>query len=485
MSHCPFRTIGALLLAFAACGVDVSRTAAEPCLSAFPGAEGAGAGAKGGRGGAVFPVTTLDDYVPGEEAAIPGSLRAACDAQGPRTVVFRVSGTITLKTSLDIRRPFITIAGQTAPGDGICLKDYGLTIGTDDVVVRHLRVRPGHGAGKAVDSISVWRGRNIILDHCSASWSVDETLSVTRNEGGEPTPSPDDVTVQWCMITESLDKSVHAKGRHSCGSLLRGSYGAKYSFHHNIYAHHNGRSPRPGNYIGRDEDPKGLLFDFRNNVVYNWGSYAGRNLDPHSVTIANFVGNSYVTGPNSSEPVAFRQYCTFGSSYFHDNWMNGKCPEDAWNLVAFPDFGSGLRKLDYFKNAPVWTDERKAAFKRAVPVSMAPVTTAPAATAFEQVLAGAGADLPARDAVDRRIIEEIKTGAGRIIDDETSVGGWPELRSAPAPSDSDNDGMPDVWELRHGLDHAAPDNNADPDGDGYTNLEECLNRTDPGRAEPQ
>ncbi|MCK5803589.1 MAG: pectate lyase [Lentisphaeria bacterium] len=479
-----FKIAIAITVAFGLGVAIFESAAAEPAgMLAFPGAEGFGAGTRGGRGGVVFAVTTLDDYMPGKEQPIPGSLRAACDAEGPRTVVFRVSGTISLKKSLNITKPFLTIAGQTAPGDGICLKDYTLSIGTDEVIVRHLRVRLGHAAGKALDSISVWRGKNIILDHCSASWSVDETLSVTR--GGKGTlRNTDNVTVQWCMITESLDKSVH-KSRHSCGSLVRGSYGARYSFHHNIYAHHSGRSPRPGNYIGQDKDPEGLLFDFRNNVVYNWGSYAGRNLDPHSVTVANFVGNYYVTGPNSAKPIAFRQYCTFGKSYFHDNWMNAQCPEDPWSLVAFLEFGSGLRKTDYFKNAPEWTEELKAAFKQSAPIEMARVTTTDARTAYRQVLAGAGASLPVRDAVDKRIIEEIKTGAGRIIDDETSVGGWPVLRSAPAPTDTDNDGMPDAWESAHALDPATPSNNADPDKDGYTNLEEYLNGTDPGKAEPK
>ena len=450
---------------------------------AFPGAEGFGAYASGGRGGKVLFVTHLKDYHPAKEKPIPGSLRAACRAEGPRIVVFRVSGTLPLKTTLAIRKPHITIAGQSAPGGGICLKDYPLSISADNVIVRYLRVRPGHGSGKGVDSISVTGGKNIILDHCSASWSVDETLSVTRNAGGPPEPSPDNVTVQWCMITESLNKSVHPKGRHSCGSLLRGSYGAKYSFHHSLYAHHNGRSPRPGNYIDHKTDPKGLLFDFRNNVIYNWGSYAGRNLDADSITRMNFIGNTYVTGPSSARDVAFLQYCSYGAAHFHDNWMNGKCPEDPWSLVAFLPFAASLKKrYDRFRDAREWTEETQRAFKQSEPLPVAPVTTSDAATAYQQVLEKAGASLPARDAVDARMVNDVKNRTGRIIDDELTVGGWPTLASTPAPPDTDKDGMPDAWETAHGLNPNDPsDASGDTDRDGYTHIEEWLNRTDPQR----
>jgi len=459
-----------VLLSAAVCACAPSMAAPKP--RAFPGAEGFGAYASGGRGGKVLLVTNLKDYHPAKEKAIRGSLRAACAARGPRIVVFGVSGTIPLKTTLAIRKPHITIAGQSAPGGGICLKDYPLAVSADNVIVRYLRVRPGHAAGREIDSLFVTRGKDIILDHCSASWSVDETLSVTRNAGGPPEPSPDNVTVQWCMITESLNRSVHPKGGHSMGSLLRGSYGAKYSFHHNLYAHHKGRSPRPGNYIDHKTDPKGLLFDFRNNVIYNWGSYAGRNLDADSVTRMNFVGNSYVTGPDSARKDAFLQYCTYGAAYFRDNWMDGKCPEDPWSLVAFLKVRGGRK----------WTDELRQAFKQSKPLTVAPVTTTDAVTAYRQVLEQAGATLPARDAVDVRIVNDVKNRTGRIIDDELTVGGWPELTSAPAPPDADKDGMPDAWETTHGLNPNDPsDASGDTDRDGYTHIEEWLNRTDPRR----
>jgi len=234
-------------------------------VPAFPGAEGFGAYARGGRGGRAIEVTNLSD-------SGPGSLRDAVDSKGPRIVVFRISGTIDLKSRISIRDPYITIAGQTAPGYGICLKDHPMSIAADDVVVRFLRIRPADNAGSGGDALSVSGGRDIIVDHCSTSWSVDETLSAsTSGQLGN-------VTVQWCIISESLNESAHHKGAHGYGSLIRGGWGNGYTFHHNLYAHHRGRSPRPGNYNDRSKDPKGFTFDFRNNVVYNWGgSTAGYN----------------------------------------------------------------------------------------------------------------------------------------------------------------------------------------------------------------
>ena len=181
-------------------------------------------------------VTNLEDYLPRKEEPIPGSLRWACEAKGPRTVIFRVGGTIELRSALRITEPFLTIAGQTAPGDGICLKDFPLFLqDTHDVVVRHLRVRPGDASGKAVDAVTLLNCRDVIIDHCSASWSVDETLSITYDSG--------DVTVQWCFITESLNRSVHHEGTHGYGSLISYIKDGGISFHHNLYAHHTTRVP--------------------------------------------------------------------------------------------------------------------------------------------------------------------------------------------------------------------------------------------------
>ena len=421
-------------------------------ILAFPGAEGFGAYAVGGRGGKVIEVTNLND-------SGPGSLRVAVEAQKPRIVVFRVSGTIALRKSLVIKEPYITIAGQTAPGDGICLKNFPLIIAADHVVVRYLRCRPGDNMGKEVDALSITAGKNIIVDHCSASWSVDETLSAsTRGQLGN-------VTVQWCMITESLNCSAHHKGCHGYGSLIRGSWGNGYSFHHNLYAHHRARLPRPGNYNDLDIDPDGFIFDFRNNVIYNWaGSYAGYNADGSSgvdsITKMNFVGNYYKKGPDSKGSFAFRETTTSSRAYFDGNCMNNSYPRDPWSLVIFKGFSRSQEK----------------AYKQSKPIPVAPIRTDDALTAYERVLADVGATLPVRDAVDARVINHVINGTGRIIDDEDEAGGWPELKTTTPPLDSDHDGMPDEWEKARGLNpNDKADGSKDRDSDSYTNIEEYLN----------
>jgi len=418
-------------------------------LPAFPSAEGFGAASLGGRGGRVIEVTNLND-------SGPDSLRAAVEASGPRIVVFRVSGTIELRSRLRIKNSYITIAGQTAHGGGICLKNYQFQVSADHVIIRYLRFRPGDNEGQDLDSVWISKGRNIIIDHCSASWSVDETLSVAAE--------PDElgnVTVQWCMITESLNCSVHSKGCHGYGSLIRGGWGNGFSLHHNLYAHHRGRSPRPGNYNHYIIDPDGLIFDFRNNVIYNWGGpHAGYNADSVSIAKMNFVGNYYRQGSNSTNDYAFQEECTYSRAYFSDNWMNGMSPQDPWSLVRFDDF----------------TQNEINVYKQSSPIPVAPVDTDDALTAYERVLADAGTTFPQRDAVDIRIINDVINGTGNIINDEDEVGGWPELESGTPPADSDHDGMPDDWELFNFLDpNDSSDANGDRNGDGYTNIEEYIN----------
>lgn len=228
--------------------LDANAATPSDLVPAFPGAEGFGAKASGGRGGRVIAVTNLDD-------SGPGSLREAIDARGPRIVVFRVSGTIPLKSSLRLRNGDITIAGQTAPGDGICLKDYSLDLsGANNVIIRYLRVRPGDSSGKGLDALGGRSGENIIIDHCTMSWSIDETVSIY---GGAR-----NVTVQWCLMSESLYQSVHAKGHHGFGGIWGGQ---NASWHHNLLAHHSSRNPR---IPGKNDDQ---LIDLRNNVIYNWG----------------------------------------------------------------------------------------------------------------------------------------------------------------------------------------------------------------------
>lgn len=420
-------------------------TPPDPQL-AFPGAEGAGRFAQGGRGGRVIAVTNLDD-------SGPGSLRAAVEAEGPRTVVFRVSGTIRLAKPLRIANARITIAGQTAPGDGITIRDHPLIVAADDVVIRYFRSRLGDESKTEADAISIVAGHRIILDHVSASWSVDETLSASANYD-RPDQGFWDLTVQWSIISESLTHSLHAKGEHGYGSLIRGGRGSRISFHHNLWANHEARMPRPGNYDGPDRDPVGAFFDFRSNVFYNWGKgHSGYNADKASLSAYDFVDNAYVAGPDSVKPIAFEESDTLARAWFAGNSMNGTIPADPWSLVA------GIEPEGY---------------RLARPVEVAPVAPDPAPSAYVRVLANAGAS-KVRDAVDLRVIEGVRDRSGRQIDSQAQVGGWPELRSLPAPPDSDGDGMPDAWERTHHLDpHDPADGNMDADGDGYTNLEQWL-----------
>lgn len=413
-------------------GLTSTCPAATP---AFPGAEGAGAGALGGRGGRAIYVANLND-------SGPGSLREAIEAQGPRTVLFQISGTIELRRDLRIVEPFITIAGQTAPGDGICLKNFPLLIQTHDVAVRFLRVRPGAGSGKAVDALSIGtNGSRVVVDHCSAGWSVDEALSTsgTNIQG---------VSVQWCLIAESLNHSIHKKGEHGYGSLIRAD--GDVTYHHNIYAHHTSRNPRPGSY----GEGRGILLDFRNNLIYDWGTRAGyTSEDPATL---NYVGNYLKAGPSTHRHnEAFNVGGPATKLYAEGNVYEGNAAlsADNWKMIghALP----GTKAEQPFPTALVKTD------------------TAP--EAFAKLLARAGATLPKRDAADARVIAEIGAGGGQLINSPAEVGGWPVLKSATAPLDSDDDGIPDAWEQTHGLNpHDAADGQR-VGHDGYTHLERYLN----------
>ncbi|MDR8389809.1 hypothetical protein NC796_01585 [Aliifodinibius sp. S!AR15-10] len=418
----------------------------EQKIKAFPTAEGFGAYAKGGRGGNVLHVTNLNDE--GE-----GSLRWAIEQEGPRTVVFEVSGTIALQNDLTIDNPYITIAGQTAPGDGIAIRDGSLVIETHDVVIRYIRSRLGD-LGEEGDAISISSGHDIIVDHCSGSWSTDEVLSASTDE-----PDLTDVTVQWCFITEALNPE-----NHGFGSLIRGTGGARYSFHHNLYAHNRGRNPRPGNYDSNphDEDPDGLLLDFWNNVIYNWGgSHAGYNADSESVTKLNYVGNFLIPGTNSeNNGIAYETGSPFNKAYFHDNYYDFEKPDSPWDLVAFDED---------------WSQQQVEAYKRQKPFPTGPIETDAPREAFESILSHGGASLPIRDTVDARMVDDVKNRTGAIIDSQSEVGGWPELKSTSAPADTDRDGIPDSWEKEHGLNPNNPSDRNRTADDGYTMLEKYLN----------
>lgn len=409
-------------------------------VPAFPGAQGYGAQATGGRGGDVYYVTTLAD-------SGKGSLRDAINTarHGPRTILFRVSGTIELNSNLNIKRPNLTIAGQSAPGDGICLAGGTLDLDANNLIVRHLRVRLGTRRPGVEDAITISGGTNIMVDHCSASWSVDETLSVVQ--------SAEKVTVQWCFITESLHQSVHKKGAHGYGSLIRPRQDARYTFHHNLYAHHSSRNPRPGTYDG-----KLLRLDFRNNVIYDWGFKAGYNNYTNEFIEMNYVGNYLLAGPSTTFLAAVFESAGVHTRIFQaDNLLD----VNTNGLVDGTDSGWAMFA------GPLTREDQ--------PFPCPPVNTDPPSVAFERVLGAAGALPWRRDAVDARIVRQVRTQTGRVINTVEEAGGWPALQSAEPPPDSDLDGMPDEWERAHGLDPAKPDHNADRDGDGYTNLEEYLN----------
>lgn len=415
-----------------------SALALEP-LPAFPGAEGAGSTTPGGRGGRVLFVTTLAD-------SGPGSFRAACDAEGPRIVVFRVAGTIALKSPINVRHPFLTIAGQSAPGDGVCLRDNSFGISTHDVVVRFLRSRLGDVSGRAADCIDLNNGaRNCILDHCSATWSIDECLSTSGVNS--------DCTIQWCLIGESLTRSRHAKGSHGYGSLARAN--GPISWHHNLWIHNDARNPRLGDNYGRD----GLSpsFDVRNNVIYGFGGTAS-GLTQGRFTV-NYVGNYLRPGPTSRAKTPI----TVG----HPSDLVFHLAGNMWE----PD--PSLTREGFF-NVLEAEGRRQVTFAE-TPFPLPPVATVSAQEAYELVLASAGASRPVRDAVDSRLIRQVRERTGRLIDSQAEVGGWPELKPGPLPADADEDGIPDAWETSRGLDPRDPRDNSRVMPSRYTAIEEYLN----------
>jgi pectate lyase len=405
-------------------------------IPAFPGAEGYGASTPGGRGGKILFVDNLND-------SGPGSLREAIDASGPRIILFRTGGLLSLQSHLLIRNPFVTIAGQSAPGDGICLKGGSLVVATHDVIVRHIRSRFGNERGEG-DAISIATpSRRVIVDHVSASWSVDEALS----------PSGDiaDVTVQWSFITESLNKSAHSKGNHGYGTLARAVGGV--TFHHNLWAHHNGRNPRFGDNYGKGEP---AFYDFRNNVLYNWGDYCSGLVDGR--IRVNYVANYLRYGASSSKrmPIHIGDNAT-ADTVFH---LQGNVVDARLDLTA-----DNSRLVDRGEKITI----QPKAF------DAPPVKTSSPAQAYEDVLHRSGATKPRRDSVDARIANQVRTNAGRIIDTTEEVGGWPSYTAGKPPIDTDQDGIPDAWERRHKLNprDAADASKLAPSG--YTWIEQYLN----------
>lgn len=432
---------------------------------AFPGAEGYGKMATGGRGGKVIKVTNLND------AGI-GSLRAAIAETGARIIVFEVSGNIKLSSRLQIKNGNLTIAGQTAPGDGICIQDYEMNVDADNVIIRYMRFRMGDLSKNEQDALWGRYHQNIVIDHCSMSWSIDECSSFYANKN---------FTMQWCILSESLNKSFHEKDDHGYGAIWGGS---NVSFHHNLLAHHNSRNARfdGGHRTGTGSSPFGIdKVDYRNNVIYNWGSnsaYGGENGE------YNLVANYYKPGPGtvsskrsrimeiSMEADLVKYGPGFGKFYASGNYVDGNAvvTQDNWN--GGMDKGSRLGDLNY------------ALAKMTVPFTAETLTPHTATQAYNAVLLYGGASFR-RDAVDIRIMKEVKegivtyngskTGKKGIIDSQADVGGWPVLNSTAPLTDTDIDGMPDSWETEQGLNAKTANATGNDLSTGYTNIEVYIN----------
>jgi hypothetical protein len=424
---------------------------------AFPTAEGYGAFARGGRGGRVIKVTNLND-------SGPGSLRAAVEAEGPRTVVFDVGGMITLKSPLVVRNPYLTVAGQTAPGNGICIRGYNFgVLGTHDVVIRYIRVRPGNISGETLDGMGLASSDHCIVDHCSISWTLDEAFS---SRGAR------NITLQRTLIAEALNEAGHRKyppgTRHGYAASISGLIG---SFHHNLLAHCSGRNWSLAGGLNQSGRHTGWL-DIRNNVVYNWHH---RTTDGGAAKV-QFVNNYYKPGPATEWFWILRPQregvARFGPQdyYVVGNVLEGRVgPDEKWGGVRF------------------WPGEPPESYLHEEPFFDPMVRTHTAYEAFTNVLANVGCNVPVQDETDRRILEEVRTGTARyrgsrtglpgLPDSQEDVGGWEEYPEVHRPEgwDRDGDGMPDDWERRAGLNPLDPtDVWGDRDGDGYTNLEEYL-----------
>ncbi|MCS7464380.1 pectinesterase family protein [Paenibacillus doosanensis] len=433
--------IVAIMMTFLPVQVWADEPAAQ--VPAFPGAEGGGKYTSGGRGQTVYEVTTLEDYGKGE-TPIPGSLRDAV-SQSDRTIVFRVGGTIHLKESLKIFGSNLTLAGQTAPGDGITVSDYTTSIEADNIIIRYMRFRLGDRYASEDDAFGVRYHKNIIVDHCSFSWSVDEVVSLYDNVN---------TTVQWSISEESMLMTTHQKGRHGYGGIWGGN---NTSFHHNLIAHSVSRNPR------FPTDKRELdVVEASNNVIYNWGfasSYGGGE------GYYNLDNNYYKPGPNTYDivhNVLFGEIIPASKMYINGNIMDGDAKVTADNWAGVQSV------LD-----PV---SSKLAVRAEVANGFVPES---AQSAYDHVLANVGATLPRRDAIDARVVNDVKNGTGQHINSPKEVGGfaeYPEVKSVIA--DNDHDGIDDAWELAHGLNPADPADGSGKtlsDEEGYTNLEVYLN----------
>lgn len=481
------KQIRTMLAAILLCLASI--TAAQDRTPAFPGAEGFGRYVTGGRGGNVYHVTSLADD--GSE----GTLRWALGKSGAKTIVFDVSGTIHLQSALNISIGNVTIAGQTAPGDGICVADYPVAIKANNVIVRYMRFRLGNNnvlinGADGWDAFGGFDQQDWMIDHCSVSWSIDECLSVLGNKN---------TTVQWCLVAQSLVNSGHSKGAHGYGGNWGGS-GA--SFHHNLIAHHGSRTPRLGPRPTTQLDER---MDMRNNVIYNFGGngcYGGEGMN------VNIVNNYYKPGPGTptdkkgyriasigirtnsyveTYPAYAPALHLWGKYYVAGNY-NSKYSDvnnDNWTYGI-------INQVDANSCDGTFTAETKDSIKLTEPIGFLLTTTHSAEDAYERVLDFAGACLN-RDSFDALMVSDTRNGTAtytgkglskgfvnsqddnKPADADDSWSAWPILNSKDAPKDTDGDGMPDEWELANALDATDPNDGKTIGADGYSNLENYLN----------
>ena len=462
---------------------------------AFYGADGWGKYTTGGRGGRIIEVTNLNDS--GE-----GSLRAAIDANGPRIIVFKVSGVIYLNSGLSIRNGDVTIAGETAPGDGITLANCGMGISGTNVIVRYLSIRPGDQNATAQDGIDICAGKNVIVDHCSVSFATDETLSA-RPGGSGATYSEvsDNVSVQWCMISESITYSPNIGERHGMGSLIRGAQGAKITYHHNMYTTHSSRNPMMGNYMTEDADDGNFSAEFINNIVYNWSGGAAskcadadENGEKLHVSYFNYINNYYKAGPESTGNTLFSEGSLGNHMYISGNMMNGVLAEDQKSLVGFTNDVLAHEDNPYYKKNG-WVMDQEAYFLSERFANSVMTNIDSAETVGTEVADYAGNSL-SRDSFDTALVENFYNGEGKLINQTFEAAGWykgepetksgaaykkwiqdmyPEQASYPGYVDTDKDGMSDDWEDFMGLDkNNSEDGAASYLGTYYTNLDVFL-----------
>ena len=464
---------------------------------AFPGAEGFGRNATGGRGGAVYHVTTLED---GDG---PGTLRHAVMQEGPRTVIFDVAGTIHLKSPLRITSGNLTLAGQTAPGDGVCIAGRPVILRGDNTIVRYLRFRVGNEGPGEPDGLAANEASDIIIDHCSISWSVDETCAVY---------GVTNATVQWCISSESLRNGGHHKGAHGYGAIWGGDHA---SYHHNLLAHHESRTPRLGPHVSTQDREH---VDMRNNVIYNWagsGCYGAEGMR------CNLVNNYYKPGPATPRDAAVgHRILSIGvrtTRYTHHDTPTPNAWDPMWHrwgefyidgnvMEGYPDVTAdnwtrGVLEQGMNEDYDgLYTPELFPKLRLDTPIETGYVTTHTPEEAYELVLADAGCSLR-RDEHDSRVVAETRAGTSSrrgsvskdadvkpgFVDvpadsgDGTADDPWPVLTdggvTAEQLRDTDGDGMPDLWEIKMWLNPLDPsDGNATTlSPEGYTNLEVWLN----------